>query len=131
MAIFDTNIIIDHLRGVSEAKKILEEYSVNEKVGISTITAYELEIGIKNVNEEKGLSLFLSHAEVYSFDLKSAREAATFYKKQKGIGKQLSIGDTLILGTAKANDETFVTQDKDFEGTYESVVIVEKSINRH
>lgn len=112
-AIFDTNIIINHLKSVPAAKKILEEYSGNEKVGICSVTAYGLAIGTKNSYEEDSLSVFLSHAEIYPLDLKSAREVVVFYKKLRDDGSQLSIADTLILGTANANDEVFVTLDMD------------------
>ena len=58
--------------------------------------------------------------------MKSVVEAAIFYRELRKRGKQLSIADTLILGTAKANDEQFITMDKDFEGTYDKLVVLKQ-----
>ncbi len=130
MAIFDTNIIIDYLRDIPEAKKIMSEYSDGSGVGICAVFAFELAAGVKT-REEGALLSFLLFVTVYPFDLKSAQEAAMLYKKLRSAGSELGTADMSILGTAKANDETFVTQDNDFEGTYEKIVIVKKGSGRH
>ena len=130
MAIFDSNIIIDHLRGIPEAKKILEDYSRNEKIGISSITAYELMTSTNTIKEEEGLSLFLLHSIVYPLDFKAVCESASIYKQLRSRGFQLSMADTLILGVAKANDETFVTYDKGFENAYEKLILIRNKDNK-
>lgn len=84
----------------------------------------------KTIEEEEGLSIFLSHSMVYPLNLKSAREAADIYKRLRGMGFQLSNADTLILGVAKANDETFVTQDEELENTYEKLILIRKKAAR-
>lgn len=54
----------------------------------------------------------------------SGIEASKIHKEQLKIGSQLSAAGTLILATAKANDELFVTQDSASEGACEKAIIL-------
>lgn len=125
MAIFDTSIIIDYLRGKKEAKEVVEKFGDAVGIGMSTISCYEIMIGTKSYDELE-IGSFFQRINAYPLDMKSVVEAAIFYRELRKRGKQLSIADTLILGTAKANDEQFITMDKDFEGTYDKLVVLKQ-----
>ncbi len=122
---YDTNIMIDFLRGKQEAEEIIGKSVDGKGIGLSAVSCYELLVGATKSEEEAVGSLF-SRINVYSLDLKSARAAWQLYGEFRAKGSQLSIADMFILATAKANDESFVTQDEDFRGIYEKAIIIGK-----
>ena len=123
MTIFDTNIVIDYFRGKREAGEIIKKAADKRGISLSAVSCYEL-LGGALALEGNDLEALFSKTNIYPLDLKSARIAGRFYKEFREKGIELGVADTLILATAKANDEAFVTQDNGFVGTYEKVIIL-------
>lgn len=125
MAVFDTNIMIDYLNGSKRAADIVGKHQGSGAIGIASITGYELVKGIGDADKELLITLF-GRVRIYNMDLSAAWVAGELYKKLKASGLKLSEADLLIVSTAIANGETFVTQDKDFKrlGT-EKILVVE------
>lgn len=125
MAIFDTSIIIDYLRGKKDANETIRKYSTDGEASITSITGYELVKGLRGLKEEALVELLFNTVKIYSVDLKAARAAGDINKRLQTVGAQLSDGDTLIAGVAIANDQILVTRDLDFKRLgSENVVIV-------
>ncbi len=124
MAIFDTNIMIDYLSGSKKAESFILKYGEAEAIGITSITAYELVKGISDIDEELLVKLF-ERVRIFDVTLSVAWTAGKLHRSLKASGKTLGEADLLIAATAFANDETLVTQDKDFKrlGTKQVVVI--------
>ena len=124
MPIFDTNIMIDYLRGKNRADDIINKYSNGNTPAISSVTCYELVKGLKGVNERELLDLLFDRVKIYSLDLQSAKIAGSMQIDAMGRGRQLSDGDALMIGIAIANDEVLVTHDSDFADLGRDKVVI-------
>jgi predicted nucleic acid-binding protein len=113
IAVFDTNILIDALNGVSKADK---EYNLYERVIISRITWMEILIGEKG--DDKQLRNFLeSQFEVVDIDLDISEIAVQLRKKYR-----LRLPDAIIWATAKSCDAVLVTRNtKDFDTKWDGI----------
>jgi predicted nucleic acid-binding protein len=113
IAVFDTNIVIDALNGVSEADV---EYSRYERVLISRITWMEVLIGADGDDAE--LRDFLeTHFEIVPLDLAVAEMAVQLRRAHR-----LRLPDAIIWATARVNDAGLVTRNtKDFNPAWDGV----------
>lgn len=110
--LFDTDVIIDHLRG----RKMLENSWLESSCGISVITYGELIYGVhKSNNPDKNLEKIkemLSDLRIQVVDLNI--EIVSYYGKLKaGLeagGKKLDEFDLLIAATAIENKLTLITR---------------------
>ncbi len=125
MTMYDTNIMIDYLRGKDEAAEIIRKSADERGISVSSISCYELLDGAEGSEEEALESLF-DRITIHHLDLKVARKASDLHKKLRKAGSELSIADMFIVATAEANEEIFVTQDSDFKDSYGKAIIFEK-----
>ena len=92
-AVFDTNILVDYLKGVRAAKEELEKYRVRQ---ISIITFIEVMVGAKNAEEESAIRGFLATFEVLELSAEIAQEAISIRKELR-----LKIPDAIVYATAR------------------------------
>jgi len=92
-AVFDTNILVDYLKGVRAAKEELEKYRVRQ---ISIITFIEVMVGAKNATEESAIRGFLATFEVLELSAEIAQEAISLRKELR-----LKIPDAIVYATAR------------------------------
>jgi predicted nucleic acid-binding protein len=106
-AVFDTNIVIDALNGLTEAD---DEFSRYELVLISRITWMEVLVGAKGDDAE--LRDFLeTHFEIIPLDLLVAESAVELRRKH-----HIRLPDAIIWATAQVNEAVLVTRNtKDFD----------------
>ena len=99
-AIFDTNILIDHLKGRQEASSILLSCIKSDVVpACSAITVIELLCGMRP-HEKEQLDYFLSGFEKVTVDNTLAELAGLYfnrYRKSYGI----NIADAIVAASAK------------------------------
>ena len=114
MACLDTNIIIDYIHGVEAVRKLIEDYRKSEQITTTAATMYEL-LSSRDQQERQLAAEFLSRIKVYAFDERASEVAASIRRKLELFGKLINDTDIIIAGIAFANDETLVTQDRDFE----------------
>jgi hypothetical protein len=100
MKIFDTDIIIDYLKGIEEAKECLGSTPQNERC-LTSITFMELLWGARNKKEIVEIKefVYLNFKEVVHIDEISSRKAVELierYAKSHG----LEIADALIAAIA-------------------------------
>ena len=114
-AVFDTNIVIDALNGISEADA---EYSRYERVLISRITWMEVLVGAQG--DDSQLRDFLeTHFEIIPLDLAVAESAVQVRRAYR-----LRLPDAIIWATAQVNDAVLVTRNtKDFSADWDGVRI--------
>ena len=96
--VFDTNILVDHLRKIKEANEIVFKLEKREIEGyISSITEAELLAGSECENEEKRNVVISLISTFYKIDVISeiARKAGEFKRKYK-----LPLDDCIIGATA-------------------------------
>jgi hypothetical protein len=115
IAVFDTNIVIDALNGISEADT---EYNLYERIIISRISWMEILVGEKS--EDQQLRDFLeSHFEIAPIDL-SISELAVQLRRQY----RMRLPDAIIWATAKIHNAILVTRNiKDFDSKWDGIRI--------
>jgi predicted nucleic acid-binding protein len=105
-ALFDTNILIDYLNGIEQAKTELDRYS---NKAISIITWMEVMVG-STLETDAIVRGFLSTFIHLPVDEKVSNVAVTLRKKHK-----IKLPDAIVWATAQANGRILVTRNtKDF-----------------
>lgn len=113
IAVFDTNIVIDALNGVTEADA---EYSRYERVLISRITWMEVLIGADG--DDTQLRDFLeAYFQIIPLDLVVSENAVQLRRAY-----HIRLPDAIIWATAKAYDAVLVTRNtKDFKPEWDGI----------
>ena len=113
MLLVDTNILIDHLRGVEAATDFIQSVG-KENLAVTTVVEMELYQGVRNRVEYAKL-----RKELLGFvriDLNESISQTGLYLSQKfALSHQLSVADMLIAATALVYDLELRTYNlKDF-----------------
>lgn len=108
--VVDTNIIIDHLRGISSATKVMQEIEDGKFEGIiSTITIMELFMAPKmNAQRETAVKELLKIFEIAPVDARIAAAAGKLLARYRG-SHGLEPMDALIAATASVKDALLFT----------------------
>lgn len=101
--LFDTNILIDHLRGHRAATEALAAHS---GAAISVITWVEVMSGVPAAQED-AMRLWLDRFHLIEVDADIAVYAALLRHERR-----LDLADALIVATAQASGRTLVTRDR-------------------
>lgn len=101
-AVFDTNILIDFLKGVPKAKEELDRF---EHRLISVITLIEVLVGARNAEEERAIRRLLSTFEVVGVTAAVAETAVSLRKAHR-----LKIPDAIVYATARESGGLLVTR---------------------
>lgn len=124
--LLDTNIVSELTR-TSPSVHVVAFLSERNDLWLSTIVLHELEFGVQSLSPGKRRDL-LSRAinslvasfqdQILPVDRKEAEWAAQLRAEARRSGRVLHLGDSLIAGTAKANELALATRNvSDFEGT--------------
>ena len=110
--LLDTNVCIGALRNVASVVAKVTEQSPGD-CAVSTITAYELHLGIgkcaRPAEEAAKLGKMLARLQVLPFDEPAAKEAAEIRAMLERSGKSIGPYDLLIAGHARVLELTLVT----------------------
>ncbi|WP_168787536.1 type II toxin-antitoxin system VapC family toxin [Paraburkholderia aromaticivorans] len=105
-ALFDTNILVDYLGGVSAAKKELSRY---EYRAISTITWMEVLVGT-TAEDEATIRAWMGSFEVVALDTAIANRAVEIRKQRR-----IRLADAIVWASAQVNSLLLVSPNtKDF-----------------
>jgi predicted nucleic acid-binding protein len=106
-AVFDTNILIDYLRGIADAKKEIARY---QKPSISIVTWMEVLAGASDAQEAQLLRNFLSQFHVHALTDNIAERAVVLRRSHN-----IRLPDAIIWATAQELGQTLVTRNtRDF-----------------
>lgn len=112
IAIFDTNIVIDALKGIPQANTEYEKY---ERVLISQVTWMEVLIGEKG-NERDFMQ---THFEIIPIDTQVSEIAVQLRRAHK-----IKLPDAIVWATARSHAALLVTRNtKDFKPEWEGIRI--------
>ncbi len=109
--LIDTDVIIDYLRGNSQAIAYLNEVQAKFICYISTITIAELFSGVRDENEKQILHDFSKEFYVSMFNEMLAQKAGLLrrdYGKSHGVG----LADCIIAASAEELGATLITLNK-------------------
>ena len=118
--LFDTDVLIDYLRGQPQAVRFLENAS--GRTCMSAISIGELYAGVREGRERLALKAFLAAFEVVSIDASIAEQGGLIcrdYRKSHGVG----LADALIAATAELNGLELVTLNRKHFPMLKSVVV--------
>lgn len=114
MAVFDTNLLIDYLNGVSNAKATLLEY---EEPAISRVTWMEVLAGAVNTPRETAVRAFLAGFRLIEIDGPVAEEAIRLRAQRR-----LRLPDAIILATARVGGCLLLTRNtRDFDPSWPEI----------
>lgn len=106
-ALFDTNILIDYLKGIEVAEAELGRYRHRL---ISIVTWVEVQAGVRNAEEGDVVEMFLRDFRVVDLTRAMARDAAEIRQASR-----IRVPDALIWASAKHESALLVTRNtKDF-----------------
>lgn len=109
--IIDSDILIDHLRGNTQATRFLESIiDKNCKIFYSVITKTEIYAGTRKGEEEKTAKLF-NTLNYINFDDEMAAIAGNYLNKFRRA-YNLNIGDVIIAATARTRSLRLVTRNR-------------------
>jgi tRNA(fMet)-specific endonuclease VapC len=113
--VFDTNILIDHLRGGEVFSKLAERIEEDTDLYLPSITVMELFAGRSsgdNKVERKILAL-LRNFQIVGFDMEIAQAAGEIYRDGN---QQLEVPDYIVAATAlKLKAEIVTLNEKHFK----------------
>jgi predicted nucleic acid-binding protein len=101
-ALFDTNILIDFLRGIPAARDELNRY---DDKAISVVTWMEVMVGTP-MAAERGTRAFLDGFALVALDNKVAERAVTLRRKHR-----LKLPGAIVLASAQTQSMLLVTRD--------------------
>jgi predicted nucleic acid-binding protein len=104
--LFDTDIIIDFLRGIIGAKKIMASIKDDDMPCCSVITVAEIRAGMREIEEHATMSL-LGSLDVLTIDSNIAQLAGDL--KRKTRQQQLALDDCFIAATAIIHQAILIT----------------------
>jgi predicted nucleic acid-binding protein len=104
--VFDTDVLVDYLRGAPEAVAYLEERS--EILMMSAVSVAELFAGVREGKERTALQTFISAFEVVPVD-KAIAEKGGLYRRDYQRSHGLGLADAIIAATADSADAELIT----------------------
>ncbi|MGF1643897.1 MAG: type II toxin-antitoxin system VapC family toxin [Thiotrichales bacterium] len=105
-AVFDTNILIDYLNGIPEARAEIWQF---DRPMISPITWMEVLVGA-SIDEEPVVRRFLDRFVVVGLDTAVAEKAVAIRREHR-----LRLPDAIIWATAKVSSALLITRNtRDF-----------------
>jgi hypothetical protein len=104
--LFDTDIIIDFLRGKPGAKKVMVSIKDEDVPCCSVITVAEIRAGMKEPEEQATMAL-LDSLDILTIDKKIAQLAGDLKRKTKQ--QQLELDDCFIAATAIMHRAILIT----------------------
>ncbi len=112
--IVDTDVLIDFIRGTSDAVSHLSRLEKHSTVAISTITQMELIIGCRDKAEMREIDAFLTRFLILAV-IEDVSFLAVDLLKQYRLSHGLLMADALIAATALFYDAPFSSKNqKDF-----------------
>lgn len=97
--IIDTDIAIDYLRGLEQAKKLMQRLWEGNTAHISILSVYELYAGMRE-NEAKDTENFINACIIEPVTVEICEKAGEIYKRPRNQGTTLTSIDCLVNATA-------------------------------
>ena len=100
--VFDTNVLVDYLRGIDDARVELERH---QEWTVSLVTWMELLVGACDEEEEVVIRAFLGRFEVADIDRRTAEEAVRLRRSRR-----MRLPDAIVWATARERQAVLVTR---------------------
>lgn len=107
--LLDSSIIIEYFRKENKAKSILYQLSDKYRFCLSTITVFEIKIGLKSERQWNDYRTLIKDIEILPIDEFCIDEAVKIYHSLKEQNKLIELADLLIAATAITNSLPLAT----------------------
>lgn len=104
--LFDTDVLIDYLRGQADAVAYLKK--TRRPLRVSAATVAELYVGVRDGDERQVLDRFIGAMQVVDLTADIARQAG-LWRRDYGASHGTGLVDALIAACAVASGSTLVT----------------------
>jgi hypothetical protein len=109
MRLFDTDVIIEHLKGNEEATALLLDASSAGQAAVSVLTRFELLAGMRS-NERSQIRQLLDSIPNLETSLEVATRAGEWARNYRRSHEGISSIDYLIAATAEVHGADLVTR---------------------
>ncbi len=121
VALFDTNILIDYLKGIKQAKNLFSKY--DQKL-ISIITYIEVLSGASDEVEKRKIRAFISkNFEVLDLDTIISEEAINIRAESIANKNKLKLPDCIVLASANTQAAVLITRDINAFSEFPNVIV--------
>ena len=118
--LIDTDVLIDYLRGQTDAVAFLRK--TKRALRVSSATVAELYVGVREGTEEEVLERFLGLLEIVEITSGIARRAG-LWRRDFGKSHGTGLMDALIAASAESSGSTLVTLNDKHYPMLESVLV--------
>ena len=118
--LIDTDVLIDYLRGQTDAVAFLRK--TKRALRVSSATVAELYVGVREGTEDDVLERFLGLLEVVEITSGIARRAG-LWRRDFGKSHGTGLMDALIAASAESSGSTLVTLNDKHYPMLESVLV--------
>lgn len=119
--LFDTDVIIDFLRGYEKSREFLTNNSKSHFF-LSSISIAELYSGVRNIKEEREVSTFIMSFSIVEITKAIAIDAGSIRKKY-GKSHGTGLADALIASCAQETSSTLATLNKKHYPMIKDIII--------
>ncbi|MBN1997821.1 type II toxin-antitoxin system VapC family toxin [candidate division KSB1 bacterium] len=122
--LLDSSILIDYFRKANKSKSVLYKLSEKYHFCLSTITVFEIKIGIKTEKQWNDYHILTRNLEILSIDESCIDETVNIYNALKKQNNLIELADLLIAATAISNSLPLATLNiKHFENISDLEII--------
>jgi len=112
MFLYDSDVLIDFLRGAEPAASHLREDLLRGRVCVSAMTVFELRAGARSARQQQAVETLLAAIQVVPIDSAVAWRAGDVFRDLKATGQEVGAADCLIGATCLAHDALLVTRNR-------------------
>lgn len=109
LGVVDTSVIISYLRGNNPGASCLRSLIKQDRVILSTISAFELRLG-ETDEQNPSLENLFDVVKISNLDVSVATKAAGIFKRLEAQGNRIGLRDTFIGATAMDEGVPVYTQ---------------------
>ena len=110
--LLDSDTIIWHLRGRKEITEMLKDLQRSGLPACSTISALEVQLGVKTKDEEGKTNRFFESLKIFDVNMDIVKIAAQLIREYKAKGVTMDIPDSIIASTCLLHDLILVTYNR-------------------
>ena len=112
MTVFDSDVLIDFLRGHDPGAERVARELVHGVVTITAVSAFELEAGAQTAKSQDAVAKLLDAVAVLPIGAAEARAGGRLFADLKARGQEIGMADCLIAATCVARNALLVTRNR-------------------